>query len=371
MNYHLFIVDELSLKYHLEYGFVGTGRASNEFSIGLYKDLCRLKNNDKIIFYVQGTKKFYGIYQVVGKPFYESAESAYLQPIPLNILNSKNVEITLRYRCLIEPFEVYQYGINEFDLVDILPNNTVDVLWSVLYRKLKGARGNSPLFEREFNIIRNKINLINNDRTIDGISFTFENNQILQNSLNRYMGTTTDSISLNKFFLENEYSEDHIHALMLKHTPSIIFSNQIDWIGNEVSCGAGMQSMDILFINNNIFNILEIKKGKIPLNIGEQVSKYIYWLNNRFNNHNIKCFQPIILGEKININTKSNSIMITRRNKIIEFNNLAISLPIKYYEYEITEEDILIHLIDYSYNEEKTFINQSSFSIVNNDYIGE
>lgn len=369
MNYHLFIVDERSLKYHLEFGFVGTGRVNNDFNISLYKDLCRLKNNDKIIFYVQKLRKFYGIFKVINSPFFESNENAYLQPNPLNIVNNSGDNITLRYRCKIEPYEVYRYGIDEFDLIDILPNNVVDVLWSLLYRKLKAERGNSPLFGKEFNIIRNKLKDINNNQIQNSNGYTFINAEIIPSMPNNYGGNDSDNINLTQFFLENNYFEDHIHSLLLKETPSIIFSEQFDWLGNEVYCGAGMQAMDILFIKNNVFNIIEIKKGNIPLTITEQILKYIRWLKNRFNDIAIEHYQPIILGEKIKRNKSNRSIMNTRRNKLIEFNNLNISLPIKYYEYEIIDSDILIHFIDYSYNEENIFLNASSYSIVNNSYV--
>ena len=168
MNYHLFIVDEISLKFHLEYGFVGTGSSNTHFNIELWKDIARLKIDDKIVFYVQSLKKFYGFFEVCSSPFFDS--NHYLQPTPIPFLGEN--QIKLQYRALIRPYQVFPYGIDEFDLVDILPDSSRDILWSVLYRKLKATRGCSPLFENEFNIIFKKIAQINNFQDLIGNNFT-------------------------------------------------------------------------------------------------------------------------------------------------------------------------------------------------------
>ena len=124
-NYHLFIADENSLKFHIEYGFVGTGYKNDEFNIGLWKDIERLKIGDKIIFYVQSMKKFYGIFEVTSEPFFENSNPLYLQQANPSITsNGETTTIKLRYRALIKPCEIYQNGIDEFDLIDILPPNT-------------------------------------------------------------------------------------------------------------------------------------------------------------------------------------------------------------------------------------------------------
>lgn len=369
MNCHLFIVDELSLKYHLEYGFVGTGRNNNNFSIGLYKDLCRLKINDKIIFYVQKTKKFYGIFKVSSLPFFDSSNELYLQPNPMNIINNSDDQINLRYRALISPDIVYEKGIDEFDLVDVLPQNTANVLWSILYRKLKGARGNSPIFPNEFTIIHEKLSLVQNNSILDGNSFSFENGIICLSEYQQYNGNVQDNINLINFLIENQYLEDHLHSILIKQLPEIIFSDNVEWLGNEVYSGAGMQSMDVLFIKNNVYNIIEVKKGEITKEITKQISKYILWLKNRFNQFNTELFQPILFGEFITRNRRTNSVMNKRRNEIIEFNNNNISLPIKYYEYEILENDVLIHSINYSYEDVEEFCIENTYSLTTNSYI--
>ncbi len=339
MNYHLFIVDEISLKYHLEYMFVGTGKSTTNFDIELWKDINRLKTNDKILFYVQSLKKFYGFFEVASNPFFDA--NHYLQPNPIPYLGAN--QIKLQYRALIRPFQVFQYGIDEFDLVDILPQNSKDVLWSILYRKLKGARGCSPLFENEFHIIFHKIATINNNQLLNSNSFTFENNQIIPTNQNfNYTGTTTQS-NIKQNILNGNYNESYIHSLLIG------FLNQqqdIKWLGNEVYSGAGMQAMDILTIDeDNIFNIYEIKKDEIPTSITLQIKKYIDWLKNRFQCFNSNAYQPIVIGKSILGQRMLN-------NRTIEFNNfnsLSISLPIIYIEYEVNNKNNTIDFYQHNY----------------------
>jgi len=275
MNYHLFIVDEISLKYHLEYNFVGTGKSDTNFDIELWKDIVRLKPGDKIVFYVQSLKKFYGFFEVSSYPFFDN--NHYLQPSHMPFVKIKKANgqlnyIKLQYRALIRPYQVFQYGIDEFELVDILPQSSRDVLWSILYRKLKGARGCSPLFENEFQIIFNKIQQINNRISLQGNYFTFQNKHIniIISQFYQYARQMSRVPYNVKFDILNEnYRESHLHALLIE------FLNQdttTRWLGNEVYCGAGMQAMDILTIDNsNVFNIYEIKKDEIPNNITIQI----------------------------------------------------------------------------------------------------
>jgi hypothetical protein len=342
MNYHLFVVDEVSLKYHLEYMFVGTGKSSTQFDIDLWKDIVRLKPGDKIVFYVQKLKKFYGFFEVGSYPFFDNTH--YLQPNSMPFLGDN--QIKLQYRALIRPYQVFQYGIDEFQLVDILPQSSRDILWSVLYRKLKGERGCSPIFPHEFNIILQRIADINNNIYLNSNSFTFSNKQIIPTNQSFIYEGNRMNPNIKEKILNGNYKESHLHALLIE-----FFNHQLNfqWVGNEVYSGAGMQAMDILTIdNNNIFNIFEMKKGEIPKNITLQVEKYIYWLKNRFQCFNNNAYQPIIVGSMINRNHSLKKLQY-RINEFNQFNNLRISLPIVYIEYLINYQNNTIDFYQFDY----------------------
>jgi len=351
MNYHLFIVNEISLKYHLEYMFVGTGKSNTNFDIELYKDIARLKPNDKIVFYVQSLKKFYGFFEVTSHPFFDSTH--YLQPhtmpfIEIKKSNGQINQIKLQYRALIQPYQVFENGIDEFDLVDILPSDARDVLWSILYRKLKGTRGCSPLFENEFNIIFHKISQINNNQFLNYQNFTFDNGEILPFQNSFQYNSQINIPNIKQDILNGNYRESHIHTLLIQ------FLNQepnIKWLGNEVYSGAGMQAMDILTIDNqNVFKIYEVKKEEINKDITIQVFKYIQWLQNRFQNFIPNDFQPILIGKKIYGQRK----LQNRINEFNNFNSQQVSLPIIYIDYEINYQNNSIDFYQFDY------INQTS-----------
>ena len=86
MTTHVFIVDENTFKYHLEYMFAGTGSKENviDFNntktsklhhsteaslVGLMADGCRVRKDDLIIFYLQASWQhegtFFGIFQAI------------------------------------------------------------------------------------------------------------------------------------------------------------------------------------------------------------------------------------------------------------------------------------------------------------------
>ena len=112
---HVLIVDDNTLKYHLEYLFIGTGSKDNDYifnnpeakekpsterlMISMLADLSRVKLGDYIVFYLQQKDdregKFYGIFKISNTPFIDT-QGEYL----FNELKKK-----LTFRALIEPYE--------------------------------------------------------------------------------------------------------------------------------------------------------------------------------------------------------------------------------------------------------------------------
>lgn len=69
---------------------------------------------------------------------------------------------SLTFRTLISPHKVYPEGVTEWEALDEIQNLTSpnQMLWSLIYRKLKGNRGNTMIThyesERLLQLIRNK-----------------------------------------------------------------------------------------------------------------------------------------------------------------------------------------------------------------------
>ena len=119
-------------------------------------DFSRVRANDYAIFYVQTSKgkegKFYGIYQIASDPFLKP-DGFYLR---------EKLWINLTFRVLSKPYEVFAKGASEWEALDDIIRyiGPYQMLCSLIYRKLKGNRGNTMLMpyeaERLFSLIRSK-----------------------------------------------------------------------------------------------------------------------------------------------------------------------------------------------------------------------
>ena len=122
--------------------------------VAMMADFSRVRANDYAIFYVQTSKgkegKFYGIYQIASDPFLKP-DGYYLR---------EKLWINLTFRVLSKPYEVFAKGASEWEALDDIIRyiGPYQMLCSLIYRKLKGNRGNTMLMpyeaERLFSLIR-------------------------------------------------------------------------------------------------------------------------------------------------------------------------------------------------------------------------
>jgi len=157
MKANVFIVNDATFPSHLQYLFAGTGAKDKDEDVGLLSDIKRVRSGDFVIFYIEATTKvkggFYGIFKIADQnPLVFQAKGRNgFQP---------NLGKKLIYRTLIEPYEVYPEGVPEWEALDKLPVYATEIQWSLIYRKLKGKRGCTPLLPWEaqklMDMIRNK-----------------------------------------------------------------------------------------------------------------------------------------------------------------------------------------------------------------------
>ena len=278
---HVFIVDTNTFKYHLEYLFAGTGAKDyyvdfndkestslnnkrEDLLIGMIADSQRVRKGDYLIFYLQQYKKkkvyfdgkFYGIFKVKEDfSFLDNNDSG-------QFLKNELIK-SLTFRTLLEPFEVYANGVTEWEALDEIKHiqSPHQMLWSLIYRKLKGNRGNTMITiyesERLFKLLRDK----NNRQTLSGQKFTFDvqTQEIKQdNTTPNYTGRK-EKINifprLIKKYRDNKAFETHLQAYIVQNIgrgtnkeldKSLLNGLSFEWLGNEVSCGVGMQRIDIM-----------------------------------------------------------------------------------------------------------------------------
>lgn len=306
---HVFVVDKDTFKVHLEYLFAGTGAGKHKSPflndpktrdihhsrernlVGMIADISRVKKGDNIIFYVQGIGKFYGVFVAASDAFFdENDENNYLV---------KDLKKGLSFRIKIEPKEVYSKGVTEFQYLDSLSGikKPHEMCWSLIYRKLKGNRGCTMITDKEFESLVDKLKIENENLAIKAKGYTYNSiEQIIEkkNEINQYLGRK-ESINIKDRMVfkakNNNAFETHLQAYILQNLENIDLKdlivpkgdNKEVWLGNEVSCGVGMQRIDILIIKENkediIMNVIELKCIEPYLSIiTYQLPRYINWV---------------------------------------------------------------------------------------------
>lgn len=374
---HVFIVDATTFKYHLEYMFAGTGAKDNiiDFNnsitsrmhsttennlLGMIADTQRIRTNDNVIFYLQQNSqkgiregKFFGVFKVKEAP-------AFLDNNDNNQYLKTELSKSLTFRIIIEPNQIYANGVTEWEALDEIKNiqSPNQMLWSLIYRKLKGNRGNTMITiyesERLINLIRNK----NSRRVLTGNSFTFNETsqqiEITDNTMS-YQGSKEQINILPRLiqkYCEGKQFETHLQAYILQNIDNLFIFEQekIEWIGNEVSCGVGMQRIDIM-LSSNITNRkvipIELKSVVAYPNIIVQLQRYVDWIEQYYLPNRPSDIEPIIISREItNKTTQEYQNMIDGFNI---FNNRNNILPLKYVEFSIncTEQSITFNEIGY------------------------
>jgi len=246
---HVFIVNEDTLPIHLEYMFVGVSAGDKDNNISLLADMLRVKSEDLIFFYIEGseTKKgrFFGIFKASDSEVYHITGQSATQPhLPKKLI----------YRKRIKPYKVYEKGVLEWIALDKLPTYAKEIIWTLIYRKMKGKRGNTMLFPWETERLISLIQDENGGKHLDGKDFTFDRTNFIIVPGNK----TQDHNIGNKIAITLEdikKREDYFKAYILQELKignntfyPEIFGKNIVWIGNEVFAGSGMQKIDIMTI---------------------------------------------------------------------------------------------------------------------------
>ena len=381
---HVFIVDTNTFKYHLEYLFAGTGAKDTyvDFNnntntslyhtvennlVGMISDSQRLRKGDFIIFYLQQNYsekvwdgKFYGIFKVKEDlSFLDNNDSG-------QFLKNELIK-SLTFRTLLEPFEVYANGVTEWEALDEIKHiqSPNQMLWSLIYRKLKGNRGNTMITiyesERLFKLLRDK----NNRQTLSGQKFTFnvQTQEIKQdNTTHNYTGRKEKINILRRLikkYRDNKAFETHLQAYVVQNIgrgtnksldKSLLNGLSFEWLGNEVSCGVGMQRIDVMLslIKGNIKIVLPIELKSIEASTDNiiQIQKYVDWLEQYYISNRISDVQPVLISKKITNRTSENYKRIIERFKQFNKNN-SRCMPIKYIEYELEENNLKFQEISY------------------------
>ncbi|MEM5808294.1 MAG: hypothetical protein QW818_04165, partial [Candidatus Aenigmatarchaeota archaeon] len=357
MRTHVFIVNDDTFPSHLKYLFAGTGAKDKDEDIALLSDIKRVRPGDLVIFYIEATTKakggFYGVFKIADTTplvFHTPGQSGF----------HPNLRKKLVYRTLIEPYEVYSEGVPEWEALDKLPVYANEIQWSLIYRKLKGKRGCTPLLpweaQRLIDMIRNKNagRPIANAQFKGGFEWDITNRKIITTPNRQnypYARTFNYNVLAEICKLQRQRKAYEIH-LQLYFTENIgtnpnltpIVGNNLFWFGNEVACGVGMQKIDILTIcqdgDRKEYRLIELKDEPIQPEVVEQIEYYVNWASQNSGRHLDGAFdwniQPVVVAPPHNQKNWQDVI-----NAFRNYNLKQLSLPILYFEFVIRcEKDI-------------------------------
>ena len=335
---HLFIVSEQTLPIHLAYEFVGVTKQDDcswanvtvsaqaeRAQAELYADICRVHAGDELLFYLEKPLhdtmreggRFLGIFEVVSeRPFYEP-RGAYL---------FDELGMPLIYRLIIRPKEIFRQGLTEWQAMDEMTDfqSIHDIPWTLIYRKMTGGRGCTPLLPHEAAMLYRMLDLRNAGQRLPykHIAFDPYSLQLMpampdssDSQHHPYQGTTTHYDPIDDYLLylitrTPRKWELHLQAYLMQEigrnqalTEQLFPDVEITWIGNEIYAGAGMQSIDILIFSQNNVNqfihLIELKSIAASADTAAQLNRYIKWLKAHIPHISVHQIIPTVIAPDV------------------------------------------------------------------------
>ena len=240
------------------------------------------------------------------------------------------------------------------------------MLWSLIYRKLKGNRGNTMITlyesERLFDLLEKK----NKDQFIDGEGYSFNISSQKIITLDRryeYQGRK-EAINilprLLRKYHQNMAFEGHLQTYILQNIGKGFLSNLdeiilenygIEWLGNEVSCGVGMQRIDVMLslINTDGHRVvvpIELKAVEGKTGNVIQIQRYVDWIEQYYIPNRNSDIQPVLIAR--NMENKESTSFKNLLASFKDFNGRnSECLPLKYIEFYEQNELLIFKEISY------------------------
>ena len=383
MTTHVFIVDATTFKLHLEYFFAGTGakdyfidfndspsshlnHARERILVGMIADANRVRVGDNIIFYLQqnfsqgiAEGKFFGVFKTCSC-------GSFLDNNDNNQFLKNELGKSLTFRTLIQPYNVYAEGVTEWEALDEIKNINApcQMLWSLIYRKLKGTRGNTAITdyeaERLEQLIRNKNQRNKLEATSNGFSFDLATQKIVrgQHDKPNYAGRQESINVLPRLiskYQAGQAMEVHLQAYITQNIglginqsldASLFGDGQVEWFGNEFYCGVGMRKMDLVLsiIGGEQPTVapVELKAGEAGKNDVAQLQRYVEWLRQYYLPNKPSDIQPILLTQKTPMDKNLHE-------SFEKFNNVNREdcLSLRFVKFYVKGDNLVFDIVDY------------------------
>jgi len=282
-------------------------------------DGLRMREGDHVIFYLQqggriSEGKFYGVFRTIENGIFldDNDGEQYLR---------QELDKSLTCRALIEPDVVYQEGVTEWEALDEIRNimSPYQMLWSLIYRKLRGFRGNTMITPYEAERLTQLIRVKNNRHQLNPegstVSFDPATQRIVIREEERrdYLGRCEQVNVLPRLLAKynrGQAFEAHLQAYITQHLgtglnatldEALLDGAPVEWLGNEVYCGVGMQKIDLMAeVDANGQRTLipmELKAGLAEEANTRQMQRYMDWIEQYYVPNRASDIRPVLVTQ--------------------------------------------------------------------------
>lgn len=381
MTTHVLIVDATTFPLHLEHLFVGTGARDNRVDfnnatttvlrpagennlVAMIADGGRIRQGDSILFYLQQNLgqgipegKFFGVFQA-------RHDGVFLDDNDGRQYLIDRLGKSLTFRALIEPATVYAAGVTEWEALDEIRNiqSPCQMLWSLIYRKLKGNRGNTMITtyeaERLVHLIRSKNH--RQELAVQGRSLSFDraSQSIILRDADRppYDGRQVELNLLPRLaakYRAGQAFESHLQACITQSlgrglNPSLdaalLDGSAVEWLGNEVSCGVGMQRIDVMASTGagpqRTLIPVELKAVEAAAENLSQIQRYIDWIEQYYIPNRPSDIQPVLVAKQAANRNVPAFRGLAQAAAAFNRTNANRTYPLKYVEFVLDGGDL-------------------------------
>lgn len=219
--------------------------------------------------------------------------------------------------------------------------------------------------DRFFTLVYKLLRDKNSRQTSSGQRFTFniQSQEIKQDNLSYDYTGRKETINilprLIKKYKDKKAFETHLQAYIVQNIgretnksldKNLLEDLNFEWLGNEVSCGVGMQRIDIMFslIKNNVKVVVPIELKSVEASTDNiiQLQRYVDWLEQYYTPNRISDIQPVLISKKIIGKNSENYKKIIESFKQFNQNNPRC-IPLTYIEYELEDNTLNFQEITY------------------------
>lgn len=146
------------------------------------------------------------------------------------------------------------------------------------------------------------------------------------------------------------HSKNTKKKMKLARKDKYLGENNPLWVGNKVSCGVGMQRIDIMISlkkdNSRIVMPIELKSVEAKPDNIYQIQRYVDWLEQYYLSNMVSDIQPILISKKIE--NKETDLYKSIIQSFVDFNKKNKNcIKLKYIEYEANNSELIFEEIDY------------------------